>query len=105
MVEELDQRARSRDVAPEGADRFRQRAHLDVDATVNAEVIDRSAAVLSEHPAGLRVVDHHHAAELFGDGTELGKRAQAAWTSISTAWWRSVLRAMHSPMRPTPAAG
>ena len=67
MVQEVDQRAAAGDVAAERADRLRQRADLDVDAAVHAEVIDGAAAVPAEHAAGVRVVDHHDAAELLGE--------------------------------------
>ena len=50
------------------ADRLRERADLDVDAAVHAEVIDSAAAVLSKHAARVGIVDHHDAAVLFGEG-------------------------------------
>ena len=74
VVEEVDQRAAAGDVAAERADGFRQRAHLDVDASVHVEVIDRAAAVPAEHAARMRIVHHHDAAELFGERA----RARAA---------------------------
>ena len=46
VVEELDQRPAAGDVAAERADRLRQRADLDVDPAVHAEMIDGAAAVL-----------------------------------------------------------
>ena len=55
------------DVAAERADRLRQRADLDVDAAVHAEVVDRAAAVPAEHAAGVRVVHHHDRAVLLGE--------------------------------------
>ena len=67
VIEELDQRAAAGDVAAERADRLRQRADLDVDAAVHAEVIDGAAAVPAEHAARMRVVDHHDAAEFLGE--------------------------------------
>ena len=67
MVEEIDQRAAAGNVAAERADRLRQRADLDIDAAVQAEVIDRAAAVSPEHAARVRIVDHHDAAEFFGE--------------------------------------
>ena len=78
VVEELDQRLAAGDVAAERADRLRQRADLDVDAAVHAEVIDRAAAVLAEHAARMRVVDHHDAAEFLGERAQLGQRAEVA---------------------------
>ena len=70
------ERFRAGDVAAERADRLRERAHLDVDAAVQPEVIDGAAAVAAEHAAGVRVVDHHDAAELVGDVAELRQRAE-----------------------------
>ena len=78
MVEELDERAAAGHVAAKDADRFRQRADLNIDAPVHAEVIDRPAAVLSEHAARVRIVNHHDAAEFFGQLAEGGQRAQIA---------------------------
>src|SRR5439155_1188002 len=44
VIQKLDERAAAGDVAAERADRLRQRAHLDVDAAVHAEMIDRTTA-------------------------------------------------------------
>ena len=46
--------------------------HKDVDAAVAAEVIDSAAALTAEHAAGVRVVDHHDAAELVGQVAQRG---------------------------------
>ena len=78
VAEELDQVLRSRDVAAERADGLRQRADLHVDAAVHAEVIDRAAAVLAEHPARVRVVHHHDRAEFLGERAEVGQRPEIA---------------------------
>ena len=78
MVEVVDQGAAARHVAAQRADGFRQRADLDVDAAVHPEMIDRSAAVLSEDAAGVRIVHHHDAAELLGQRTQLWQRAEVA---------------------------
>ncbi len=51
---------------------------LDVHAAVHAEMIDRAAPVLPEHAAGVRVVDHHDAAEFLGERAQLGERAEVA---------------------------
>ena len=74
MVQEVDERTAAGDVAAERADRLRQRADLDVDAAVHAEVIDRAAAVAAEHAAGMRVVHHHDRAVFLGER----RRAPAA---------------------------
>ena len=78
VIEELDERPAAGDVAAERADRLRQRADLDVDAAVHAEVIDRAAAVRAEHAARMRIVDHHDAAELLGERAQLRQRAEIA---------------------------
>ena len=64
VIQEVDQIRVAGDVAAERADRLRQRADLDVDPAVHAEMIDRAAPVLAEHAARVRVVDHHDAAGL-----------------------------------------
>ncbi len=78
MVQKVDERPAARDVSAEGADGLRERAHLDVDAAVHLEVIDRPAAVFTEHAAGMRVVDHHDAAEFFRQRAEGGHRPEIA---------------------------
>src|SRR5215210_4573337 len=78
LVEELDEVSVAGDVTPKRANRFRQGADLDVDSTVQTEMIDRAASVASKHPARMRVVDHHDAAELVGCVAQLGKRAEVA---------------------------
>ena len=78
MIQELDERPAAGNVAPERAERFRQRADLDVDAAVHVEVIDRAAAVPPEHPARMRIVDHHDAAELLGERAQRRHRAKVA---------------------------
>ena len=45
MVEVVDEVACTAHVSSEGADRLRQCAHLDVDAPVLVEVVDRATAV------------------------------------------------------------
>ena len=72
VIEELDQVLRAGHVAAEHADRLRQRADLDVDAAMTAEVIDRAAAVLAKHAARMRIVHHHDRAVLFGERAQLG---------------------------------
>ena len=78
MIEEVDQRARACDVAAEHANRLRQRADLDVHTAMDVEVIDRSAAVLTEHAARVRIVDHHDAAELLGQRAQRRQRPEVA---------------------------
>ena len=78
VIQELDQRAAAGDVAAQRADRFRQRADLDVDPAVHAEVIDRAAAVRPEDAARVRIVHHHDAAVLLGQGAQVGNGAEIA---------------------------
>ena len=78
VVQEVDQRAAAGDVAAERADRLRQRADLDVDAAVHAEMIDGAAAVAAEHAAGVRVVDHHDAAVFLGQRAQRRQRPEVA---------------------------
>ena len=78
VIEKLDQRAAAGDVSAQRADRLRQRADLDVDAAVHAEVIDGAAAVPAEHAARMRIVDHHDAAEFLGERAQLRQRAEVA---------------------------
>ena len=47
-VEKIDQVAAAANVAAQNADRFGERAHLDVDAPVQIEVVNRSAAGASQ---------------------------------------------------------
>jgi hypothetical protein len=78
VVEKLDERTGARDVSAEGTDRLRQRTDLHVHASVQAEVIHGPAAVLPEHAARVRIVDHHDAAELIGHVAQLRQRAQVS---------------------------
>ena len=75
MVEELDERPASGDVSSQRPEGFRQRAHLNIHPPVHAEVIDRAASVLSEHPARMSIVDHHDAVEFLGQRAQAGKSA------------------------------
>ena len=78
MVEKLDERPRPGDVASERADGFRQRPDLNIDAAVQSEVVDRSAAFSAEHAARMRIVHHHDAAELVGQIAESRQCAEIA---------------------------
>ncbi len=78
MIQKLDERPRARDISAERADGLRQCPDLNVDAAVQAEVIDRAAALFPEHAARVRVVNHHDAAELVGNIAESRQRAQIA---------------------------
>ena len=49
MVEEIDKIARAADVAADGANGFRERTNLDVDAAVAVEVVDRAPAVSAQN--------------------------------------------------------
>ena len=78
MAEEVDERAASGDIAAEHADRLRQRADLNVDAAVHAEVIDGAAAVAAEDAARVGIVDHHDGAEFLGERAQVRQRAEVA---------------------------
>ena len=77
-IQELDERPRAGDIAPERAECFRERPDLDVDPAVKTEMIDRAAPLRTEHAARMRVVDHHDAAELVGEIAEPRKRAEVS---------------------------
>src|SRR5436189_95931 len=66
------------DVAAEDSDGFGQRADLDVDAAMDAEVVDGAAAVAAEDAGGVGVVHHHDGAVAFGGVAEGGEGADVA---------------------------
>ena len=78
VVQEVDERARPGDVAAERADRLRQRADLDVDPAMHAEMVDRAAAVATEDAARMRIIDHHDASEFLGKRAQIRQRAEVA---------------------------
>ena len=78
VMQEFDERARSRDITAQRADRFRKRSHLDIDPAVHTEMIDRAAAVTAEDAAGMRVVDHHDASEFLGERAQIWQRPEVA---------------------------
>jgi hypothetical protein len=78
-TEELDQLARTADVASERADGFAERADLDVHAAMAAEMIDGAAAAAAEDAGGVGVVHHHDAVEFLGEVAELGQRGDVAF--------------------------
>src|SRR5437764_6052413 len=41
-------------------------------------MVDGSAAILPEHTTRMRIVDHHDAAEFFGERAQVGYRAKVA---------------------------
>ena len=63
---------------PKRADRFRQRSHLDVDAAVHLEMINRAAAIASQHAGGVGVIHHHDGAIFLRQVAERGQRADIA---------------------------
>ena len=77
-IEELDERPRAGDISPQRTERFRERADLHVDPSVKTEMIDRPAALRTEHAARMRIVDHHDAAELVRDIAETRKCAEVS---------------------------
>ena len=78
MVEEFDGVARGAHVAAQRADGFGKRAHLDVHATVQVEMVHRAAAVFAEDAGGVRVVNHHDAAVFFRQLDQLRQRRDVA---------------------------
>ena len=104
MLEELDQRAAARDVAAQDTDRLRQRADLNVDAPVHAEMIDGATAVPAEHAARVRVVHHHDAVELLGQVAQAGKRPRSPSMLKTPSVISSLRRDAAAPERPLRAA-
>ena len=78
LVEKFDERAAAGHVSAEHADRLGQSADLNVDAAVKPEMIDGAPPVPSKHTTGVRVVDHHDAAEFFGQRAESRQRAEVS---------------------------
>src|SRR5439155_13367925 len=64
MIEEVDRIAVRTDVAAQGSNRFRKRAHLNVNPAVQVKMIHRSAPVASEYAGRMRVINHHDTAVL-----------------------------------------
>ena len=78
VVEEVDQIARTADVAAERSDRFRESTDLNVDAPVTMKMIHCPAAVASQDARRMGIIDHHDGAVLFGEIAELIDRADVA---------------------------
>ena len=78
VVKKFDEIARAANVAAERSDGFRQRPHLNINASVQVEVVDGAAAVASQHAGGVRVVDHHDGAVLFRQRGQLRQCADVA---------------------------
>ena len=66
VVQELDQVAAAAHVSAQHADRLGERPHLNVHASIQAEVIDGAAPVAPEHAGRVRVVDEDRRPELLG---------------------------------------
>ncbi len=81
MVEILDEVPGAADVAAERADGLGERAHLDIDASVDAEVVDGAASVAAQDAGGVGVIDHHDCAILFRGVAEAGQadRCRHPW--------------------------
>ena len=92
MVQELDEILAAGDVAAERADGFRQRADLNVDASVAVEVIDGAAALAPEHAARVGIVHHHDGAELLGDARRVRAAAPTSPSIENTPSVMSSLR-------------
>src|SRR5216684_2950560 len=78
VIEPLDEVARAAHVAAHGANGLAERTHLDIDATVTAEMIYSPPPVATEHAGGVRVVHHHDAVVLLGEVAELRQRRDVA---------------------------
>src|SRR5207245_7485819 len=61
--QEVPYSLRGGDVTAQHPHRLGKRPDLEVDASVEAEVVDRAASVRPQHAAGVRVVDHHQRLE------------------------------------------
>ena len=59
---------------------------------MHAEVVDGAAAVLPEHAARMRIVDHHDAAELFGERRRAPAAAPRSPSMLKTPSVMSSLR-------------
>jgi len=78
VVEEVDEFARAADVTSHDADGFAERADLNVNAAVAAEVIDGAAAAAAEDAGGMGVINHHDAIVFFGEVAEFRERSDIA---------------------------
>ena len=78
MDQEVADRLGRRHVPAQHANRLRERSHLQVDPAVEGEMIDRAATVLSQHAAGVGVVDHDQGLEPFGPLHDAGERGDVA---------------------------
>src|SRR5215469_4229837 len=79
MVEELDQVARAAHIPTYRADRFAERAHLNIHAAVAIEMVDRAPASRAEHTGRVRVVNHHDATVFFG---QVAQRGQVGYVAV-----------------------
>ena len=77
-IKKIDQVARTTNIAAHHADRFAQRADLDVNSPVHIEMIDRAASSAAEHARRVRVIDHHDAIVFVGEVAELRQRRDVA---------------------------
>src|SRR5439155_16354892 len=76
--QEVADRLGRRDVPAQNADSLRQRSHLQVDPAIEAEMIDRTAAILAQHATGVGVVDHDQGAETLGPFHDAGQGSDVA---------------------------
>ena len=79
MIEKIDEIAGAADVSADGADGFAERADLDVNAAVTAEMIHGAASVASENAGGMRVVHHHDAIVFFSEVAKLREGGDVAF--------------------------
>ena len=74
MIQEIDDISCAANVSAQRSDGFRERADLDSNPAVQAEMVDGAAAVLAEDARGVGVVDHDRGAEFFGRLDDAGQR-------------------------------
>ena len=68
MTKIIDQILFASNVSANGGNRFAQRAHLDVDHIVEAEMFFDAASGFAEHTDRMRLIHHQIRAVLFADG-------------------------------------
>ena len=74
----LNQCAASTGVAPDSAQRFRERSHVKINFGLKAEVFRNAASIRPTQERGVRFVNHHARAMTLCDGDDLRKAAKVA---------------------------
>src|SRR5438309_5645556 len=78
MIKKFDEVAGAANVSAERANGFRKRSDLNIDATVNFEMVDGAAAIFPEHAGSMGIIDHHDRAIFFGKIAQSGQRSDVA---------------------------